>query len=65
MTLFDECNPVVVFPHHFAPSIRTAPFNSKRSFNMLSYILFCIPYKELFLNQSILSISRHRVCTCQ
>lgn len=39
ITLFDCCMAVVVFPHHFGPTICTAPKASKRSRSILSAIL--------------------------
>ena len=33
------CSAVVVFPHHFGPSISTAPFEASLSANILSAIL--------------------------
>ena len=39
MTLLAVCSAVVVFPHHFAPSISTAPFASN-AFHGRYYIIF-------------------------
>ena len=38
-TLEACCSAVVVFPHHFAPSIKTAPFRLRRAFSISSTIL--------------------------
>ncbi len=38
-TLAACCSAVVVFPHHFAPSISTAPFRCKRACSISSTIL--------------------------